>query len=325
MEAACFHPFDFLWVTRLSKTKPKVFIVGISGLIGYALGLHLRKNFLVSGACFSNQVWIPGAQIFPINLKTTEVLDTVIRMQNPDFIISAAGMNDRKLVDELPKVSDMINVMLPVSTAILAGRLKAKFIYLGCAEVYDGNQGMYKEEDTDFTLSDSVGKQKITAHSYIRAQTMESTTLRIGRVIGIGHPFRMSFFDRFRFASSAGQTYEASKNKTRSYISCQSLVNAFEQVMLNEIPSKHRTFHVGGANITEHDLVSSWYKLMGADPKLVRVLQDAKRDLSLDCGLFGSTYKDWKIEDKNKLLLNALTELTPAVGPKKWLKTLQTP
>ncbi|MFY0080005.1 hypothetical protein ABTQ07_19875, partial [Acinetobacter baumannii] len=91
---------------------------------------------------------------------TPDMLDAVIRTQTPDFIISAIGMSDRKEVDEQPKVSDMINVMIPVSTAVLAGRLKSKFINLGCSEMFDGEKGNYVEEDNDFTLNDSVGKQK---------------------------------------------------------------------------------------------------------------------------------------------------------------------
>ena len=217
----------------------------------------------------------------------------------------------------------MVNIMIPVSMAILAGRLKAKYISLGCSEVFDGNKGNYTEEDTDFTLADVVGKQKITAHSYIRAQTLESTTLRLGRVLGIGHPYRSSFFDRIRTMASAKKPYEASKRKKRSYISTNSVVTAVEQVLAAEIPSKHRTFHVGGANMTEHDLVRSWYQLMGSDPGLVSDLQDSPRDLSLDCKFMEAQFPKWKAEQKNDLLLNLLGELSPAVGNKKWQKPVQ--
>jgi len=304
--------------------KPKVFIIGISGLIGYSLGLRLRKNFLVTGACFRNQVFIPGAQIFPVTLKSVEVLESLIRMQSPDFIIGAAGMSDRREVEEQPKVSDLINVMLPVSSCILAGRLKAKFVHLSCSEIFDGNKGGYTEEDNDFTISDPVGKQKIAAHSYMRAQTMESTTLRVGRVLGVGHPFRFSFFDRIRISAAENKPYEASRNKSRSYISCGSLANAVEQILLGEIPSRHRTFHVGGANMTEHELVACWYALMRTEPKKVTILQgDAKRDLTLNSGLMHKSYPAWRPETKNELLLSMLEELTPAIGTRKWQKTLQ--
>lgn len=305
--------------------KPKVFIIGISGLIGYSLGRRLRKNFLVSGASFRSQVLIPNTQIFPITLKNLDVLEAVIRMQQPDIVISAVGVNDRKEAEEQPKISDMINVSLPVSMAILTSRLKAKFIYLSCAEVFDGINGNYSEEDNDFTLSDPVGKQKITAHSYIRAQTLESTILRVGRVVGIGTATRASFFDRIRVCASKKAPYEASKNKSRSYISNISLADAVNEILMGEIPSKHRIFHVGGANITEFEMVQEWYNLMKLDPKLVTVLEgDAKRDLSLNCALMMTQFPKWKQESKQQLFLNVLQQLCPGEGATKWQKTLQT-
>lgn len=305
-------------------TKPKVFIVGISGMIGYSLGLHLREKFLVTGACFNNQVWIPGAQIFPVTLKTSDVLEAVIRTQSPDFVIGAAGMSDRREVEEQPKVSDLVNIMMPVSTAILSSRLKAKYIHLGCAEVYDGDRGMYKEEDTDFTMNDAVGKQKMAAHSYIRAQTLESTNLRLGRVLGVGHPHRQSFFDRIRFLAAARKPFEASKKKSRSYVSVGSVCHAIERILLGDFPGRHRLFHVGGANMSEHELVSTWYELVGADPRLVSVLDDTRRDLSLVSAQMETTYPGWKAEDKRALFESLVKDLTPAIGTKRWQRTLQT-
>jgi dTDP-4-dehydrorhamnose reductase len=303
--------------------RPKVFINGVSGLLGFHLAWHLRHKYLVSGACFRHAVQIPGVQAFPLTLKGMDVLEAVVRAQNPDFIIGAVGINDRKEVEEQPKVSDMVNIMMPVSLAVLAGRLKAKYVTLSCAEVFDGDKGMYKEDDNDFTLTDSVGKQKIAAHSYIRAQTLESTALRVGRVLGIGLPYRPSFFDRIRAGAAEKRPYEASRRKTRSYISVRSLALALERILEGEFPSRHRVLHVGGANMPEFELVRSWYQLMGADPKLVTELQDAKRDLSLDSTLLETQYPGWKRETKEGLLMNLLGDLTPAVGPKRWQKLVQ--
>ena len=304
------------------STKRKVFINGVSGLIGFHLAWRLRHNFLVTGTCFRNQVTIPGVQVFPVTLKSVEVLEAVVRVQRPDFVIGAIGMSDRKEVEEQPKVSDMVNVTIPVSLAVLASRLKVRYINLSCAEVFDGDKGNYVEEDTDFTLNDAVGKQKITTHSYIRAQTLESTTLRIGRVLGVGHPFRASFFDRIRTGATAKTPFEASKNKTRSYISAPSLALALEKIIQGEFPNRHRLFHVGGANISEFDLVQSWYRMIGADPKLISELHDTKRDLSLACQLMEKQYPGWKPETKAELFNNLLAMLSPAVGPKRWQRAI---
>jgi dTDP-4-dehydrorhamnose reductase len=267
-------------------------------------------------------VTIPDVQVFPVTLNSVEVLEAVVRVQQPDFVINAIGMSDRKELEEQPKLADTINVMIPVSMAILSSLIRAKYINLGCAEVFDGDKGNYTEDDNDFTLNDPVGKQKITAHSYIRAQTLESTVLRVGRVLGIGHQYRNSYFDRIRNGAADKIAFEASKKKSRSYITTRSLALAVEKVLVGEFPSKHRLFHVGGANLTEFDLVQSWYTIVGADPKLITELQDTKRDLSLNCKLIETQFPGWKAESKQQLLTNLLSMLTPAVGHKRWQKAL---
>jgi dTDP-4-dehydrorhamnose reductase len=305
------------------SVRSKVFINGISGLLGFNLAWQLRHKYLVSGTYFRNQISIPDVQCFPVSLKSPDVLDSIIRMQRPDYIISAIGMSDRKEVEEQPKVSDMINVAMPVSTAVLASRLKCKYLALSCAEVFDGEKGNYAEDGTDFTLTDSVGKQKITAYAYVRTQTLESTTLRIGCVLGVGHHYRKSFFDRIRASAAAGQPYEASKRKTRSYISTHSLIASVENILHGDFPQRHRLFHVGGANMAEFDLVRAWYQIIGAEKKLVTDLQDTKRDLSLDCKLMETQFPNWKAETKTSLLQNLLSGLTPGQGLQRWKKSLQ--
>ena len=75
--------------------------------------------------------------------------------------------------------------------------------------------------------------------------------------------------------------------------------------------------------MTEHELVSTWYELVGADPRLVGVLDDTKRDLSLVSTQMETTFPGWKAEDKRALFESLVKDLTPAVGTKRWQRTLQ--
>ena len=70
--------------------RQKVFINGVSGLIGFQLAWKLRHKYLVSGTCFQNQVIIPGVQVFPIVLKSMDVLEALVRVQRPDFTWSTS-------------------------------------------------------------------------------------------------------------------------------------------------------------------------------------------------------------------------------------------
>lgn len=306
--------------------KPKVFIVGISGFLGYNLALRLRKDFLVSGAYFRHHLNIPGAQTFPVDPKKMDILDPIMRVQSPDIVINALGLTDKKAVETLPKLADTLNILMAVSTSVLANKLHARMIQLSCASIYDGADGNYAEDDLDFSLHDEIAKQKLAAESYIRAQTMESTILRVGRVLGLGHPFHHSEFDRLRIALDGKKALHASQKQVHSYISTASLFGAVEAVLTGKFPGKHRIFNVGGPALTEFDLYQGWAKLVAGGGSQVKPAEDdRKRDHSVQTKNFVAAYPGWKPETKEELYLNLLGELSPGTGTKKWQKTLQIP
>lgn len=307
-------------------TKPKLFIYGISGFLGYQLAQRLQSKFLISGICFRNFVKIPNAQIFPVSLKNIDLIEPITRVQEPDFVINAMGIRDRKVILENEKMADSFNVMLPVSAAVLASKLRAKFFHISCTNVYEGSHAPYKSTDVDFTFSDLLGKQKITAESFIRAQTMESTIIRVGKVMGLGSPVRKNDFEVVHRNILSKTPFEASQEKVYSYLSSISFLDAMEEAITSEIPNKHRVFNLGGPSMSEFEFAKSWIEILGRDPKILRATENAeKRNLTVNCDVFRAAHPKWQPESRNEFFLNILRELTPGVGVKKWQKTLQTP
>ncbi len=289
--------------------------------------MHLKERYCVVGSFFSHQVQSPNIQFFPTALKEITFFENWVRSQAPDYVINAAGLTNREIAKEQPKLADAVNIVLPVTIATLATKVKAKFFHLSCAEIYDGIKGNYEETDNAYSLNHEFGKQKIAAESYIRAQTMESTVVRFGKVIGIGLPSRLNYFDKLRSQMAKGQAVEASKVKTYSYISIYSFLNAMDELLAHHVPGKHRLYHLGGVSLTEYDFVMGYHKLLGMDEKMVMppAKESEKRNISLKSGLFESHFPGWKAETQNMLYANILRELSPGVGIKKWQKILQIP
>jgi dTDP-4-dehydrorhamnose reductase len=198
-------------------------------------------------------------------------------------------------------------------------------VHLSCASVYDGSDGNYSEDNLDFALHDELGKQKLAAESYIRAQTMESTILRVGPVLGLGHPYRPSAFDKFRLALGARKKVEASKLTVNSYLSTQSFAEAVSLVLKSESAGRHRLFNLGGPALSEFDLFQGWARLLGQEANVIPPVEETTRNCSVKSDALKKTFPEWRQESREELYLNLLKELTPGIGVKKWQKTLRIP
>ena len=306
--------------------RPKVFILGISGFLGHNLALRLRDEFLISGCCFSHFTTIPGAQTFPVDLTKIDILEAILRVQAPDFVVNCMGVADRAVVEAMPKVTDSLNLLLPVSYAVLANKMKAQFIQISTADVFDGEEGPYNEENYHFTMHDPFGKQKLAAESYIRAQTLESNILRVGRVMGMGSPYRPTEFDKQRIKLAHKKNVTASAQRIYSYLSIHSFCEAIRAILHSKFPGKHRTFHVGGANISEFDFYSGWAELAIGNANLIKPPQEeSEKNVGLVSDHFARNFPTWKPESGAMLLMNLLKDLSPGIGARKWQKTLQIP
>ena len=300
------------------KRKPKIFVVGASGLVGFNLAYRLKEDFFVSGATFRNHILIPGTEIFPVDMKKIEVVDNIIRMQEPDFVINALGLTDPKAVLDFPKLADTLNTVMATSLAVLCSRLKAKFIHISCALVYEGADGNFREDHTNFSLTNELAKQKFSAESFIRSQTMESTMLRLGKVVNIGQPHAPSPFDKARSMIGRKETFVARKKRIDSYISGASLAAAVKEIISNEIPNRHRILNLGGPALSEFDFYEGWARIVtGSASEIKPHLEDSPRNTSINSQQFMKAYPNWKQETQKDLYLHLLQDLNPGIGVRK--------
>jgi dTDP-4-dehydrorhamnose reductase len=295
--------------------KPKVFILGLSGNVGYQLALHLREKFTVVGAYFQHEVNIPNVHAFPVSLKNLQMLEALLGVQRPDYCIMATGILDKDFIESNPKGAENINVLLPLTFAVTAQRLKARTLHLSCSEVFDGITGSFTEDDRSFSM-EPFGKSKVTAETYIRAQTMEANIIRFGPLLGLGHSYRPNILDRARIALTSNKALPATPNVIHSYLSYKNLCLGIEQILLAPFPNaKHRTFHFGGVDMSEAECFGMLVELFGGNPDYLKLEEETRRKarFTLDCTATEKAL-GWKREDKTLLLENLRYELRPGLN-----------
>lgn len=314
------------------KRKKRVFIFGISSFLGYNLALRLKSNYTVSGVYFTNPVFIPGCHIFPLSLQKIDIIDRLVMLMNPDYTIMSIGLNDPKVCVENENLADSINALVPLTLAKATTKAKARFIQLSSALVYDF-QGKNRKENYRNFSNTVFGKTKLAGENYIRAQIMESTILRIGRVVGIGNPHRHNYFDKLRIDLARDQDHEGDDKLKLTFLSLYSFLNAIELILAGEFPPQHRIFHLGGYSANEFDFKRDMAASLGYDPKLVKkrsvakkseteddestgnddaqkITQLVERDYTIDSSLFTSIYPQWNPEGKDEILDNITRGLT---------------
>lgn len=306
-----------------SARKPRVFILGVSGFLGFRLALHLRKNFSVAGGYFENQIQIPDCHFFPVHYRDYDSLESQIRALRPDFTIMAAGITSEREIIKNLKVAEAINALLPLSFALASQKNHSKNIHLSCSEVFEGHQGNYSESDRATSIDD-IHRWKGEAETYVRAQTNENTILRFGRVLGLGHPYRLNRFDFWRKNFLSDKSIPVASHIKHSYMSAQSFCEAIEAILLEKFPAKNRVFHLGGITATEQEVVTQMCNEFRYNPKLIKTSEQERKeilDYSLNDELFRGAHPGWK---KDKSLATIFSEIKAGMRPGMPLKTSPT-
>lgn len=306
----------------IKQKKGRIFILGISGFLGSSLAYYLRHQYSVSGVYFSKPIYIPDVHCLPMDLQKKDIVDRFLRMQEPDFTIMAAGLNDLRGVEKNLKLSDAINTYLPLSFAQASVQAGAKNIHLSCAQVFDGLSHNAKEDDKNFSAM-NFGRAKASAEGFIRAQTMENTTIRFGKVIGSGNFAHPSLLDNIRNTLGRGERYYVYENKKYEYMSLHSFVRAIYLLLQKPFPATHRLYHLGGVARGETEMLKDLARYLKLDPELIRnnstINQDEtanvakNRDYTLDCSKFEKEFA-WKRDTEAELFENLRLQLTPKLS-----------
>ena len=124
----------------------RMFITGGSGLLGYRLAeIALDKGYDVySGYCHNKP---ESGKPVKFNLADA---DSVIKAMNdvkPDVIVHSAALTDVDRCEVDKELAYKVNVEGTKAVAKLARKLNSFMVYISTDYVFDGEKGMYKEDD----------------------------------------------------------------------------------------------------------------------------------------------------------------------------------
>ncbi len=123
----------------------KVLITGVTGLLGQILvEKFLETGFKIFGIYFEKKRYRNHKKV---DIRNAKKLLSIMKTFKPDIVIHTAALTNVDLCEKNKKLAYEVNTDGTRNVAHIAKKLNAKMIYISTDYVFDGEKGLYKEED----------------------------------------------------------------------------------------------------------------------------------------------------------------------------------
>jgi dTDP-4-dehydrorhamnose reductase len=168
----------------------KFLVTGSSGLVGSQVVKDLVEQNHIVHSCYHNEKPLYGIPMI-LDLTDNEKIIQKIQEIKPDVIIHLAAMTNVDLCETEKELSLQINSKATKILAKQAAKQNAFFIYMSTDYIFDGIDGMKKENDLPNPLG-FYGRSKLEGESILKKLTSNWCIVRTSTPFGI-HPKKKSF------------------------------------------------------------------------------------------------------------------------------------
>lgn len=144
----------------------RLFVTGVGGQLGSEIcTLSKHENF---GTYLKEHENLSNTEYIKLDVtKREKVFDTIKKIR-PDWIIHCAAITDIDLCEEQNKVAWLVNVEGTKNIIDTSKIVGANVLYVSTDYIFDGRQGMYKENDKPNPLN-YYGKTKLEGERIVQS------------------------------------------------------------------------------------------------------------------------------------------------------------
>jgi dTDP-4-dehydrorhamnose reductase len=242
----------------------KFLVTGSAGLIGRQVVKDLSETHEVF-SCYNKSKPEHG-NIIKMDLLNHEMISNVMSEKKPDVVIHLGAMTAVDLCDAQQDNALKINSQATEILAKECSKINSFMVYVSTDYVFDGNTGMYEENDTTNPLG-FYGKSKLLGEKSIQNFSSNWCIARTSTPFGL-HPTKKSFPIWVIENLQKQKQIDVLTDQFTSPTYVPSLSR-----MLIEISERHLTgiIHVAGASkISRYEMASLVSDKLGLDGKLLR-------------------------------------------------------
>jgi len=168
----------------------KFLVTGSAGLIGFQIIKDLVKQNHTVYSCYHEDEPKNGIPIL-LDLRNQEQIKQTIRNTKPDRIIHLGAMTNVDLCESEPEIATILNAKSTETLAKEAANLHAFFVYVSTDYVFDGKNGMKKEDDIPNPIG-NYGKSKLAGEYSLNKLASSWAIARTSTPFDV-HPKKKSF------------------------------------------------------------------------------------------------------------------------------------
>ena len=168
----------------------KMFITGVSGLLGSNLAFAYRDRYQTTGLYHTHPVTIKGVLTLAGDITQKEKIAGILHQCQPDIIIHCAAMSrpDQCQADQAgayqTNVAGTQNILEAIS------QTEAKFVYISTDAIFDGLKGQYQTEEQG-------GPPHYYGHTKLQAE--QESLLRSGTLVARINIYGWNIIDQQSF------------------------------------------------------------------------------------------------------------------------------
>jgi dTDP-4-dehydrorhamnose reductase len=176
----------------VNKLKPKVLVVGASGLLGGALVRNLEGEFEVYGTYLRNK---PSgiSKIYRLDASNDEELENLFRNHSFDFVINCSGLTSVDECEKRPEATWILNGYVPAKLASLLKFSSGFFMNISTDHFYSVDLHP-RTETAEVRALNQYGYSKLFAEEAVLSINPSSASIRTN-FFGLGKKNGASLLD----------------------------------------------------------------------------------------------------------------------------------
>lgn len=171
----------------------KLFVTGISGLLGLNIALQTRECFQVSGCYYTHPIILDGIRPLKLDVTSFGASQQALRKIRPDVIVHTAGLTNVEEGEANPVLAHRLNVRAAQHVGRIADTLGAQLVHISTDHLFDGTRPWKTETDVPAPLN-TYARTKWQAEQVVLQACSNALIIRTN-FFGWGTSVRTSFSD----------------------------------------------------------------------------------------------------------------------------------